>query len=129
MSSIDEQIRLAAFSWLNNQAQLHDQVLPINLLRKGFVYKNEQIHLMGPQGIFKPKIMDLPLTITTTPNSIYDDEPIGNDYFIYKYQGNNIYQWDNVGLRDCMLKGVPLIYFFWFSPRQIFANLSSIYYW
>ena len=118
MPSIDEQIRLAAFDWLRDQTLKCDQVLPIDLLRQGFIFKNEQIHLMGPQGIVKPKIMELPLTITTTPLSKYDDSIVPDEYLYYKYQGDNIHHRDRVGLRECMKHGIPLIYFLGLAPGK-----------
>ena len=55
MPSLDEQIRLAAFDWLRDQTLKYDQVLPIDLLRQGFIFNNKQIHLMGPQGLLNLK--------------------------------------------------------------------------
>ena len=118
MLSLDEQIRLAAFDWLSEQTQTHDQVLSIELLRKGFVFNDERIPLVSPQGIFQPKVMKFPLSITTTPNSQYDDAFRKNEYLYYKYRGNNIYHRDNVGLRECMKRGVPLIYLLGLVPGK-----------
>jgi putative restriction endonuclease len=118
MQSLDEQIRLAAFDWLRDQTQIHDQVLSIDLLRQGFVFDNERIPLLAPQGIFKPRLMELPLTITTTPESRYDDAFQPDEYLNYKYRGNNINHRDNVGLRECMKRGIPLIYFLGLVPGK-----------
>lgn len=60
-------IRLAVFNWLTEQAMIHGDVLPRELLREGLEFQGEQVPLISPQGIFKPRIMDLPLTITTSP--------------------------------------------------------------
>ena len=65
--SLDQKIRLAAFKWLSEQVSIHGDVLPRKLLEKGFVFEDNRISLISPQGIFKPKIMDYPLTITTAP--------------------------------------------------------------
>ena len=121
MSSLDEQIRLAAFNWLEEQTQIHDQVLPIDLLRKGFVFENEQIPLLSPQGIFKPKLMELPLTLTTAPKSKYRDGIGEGDFLIYKYRGDDVNHRDNAGLRECMKKGIPLIYFLGLVPGRYLA--------
>ena len=118
MSSLDEQIRLAAFDWLKKQTQIHDQVLSVDLLRQGFLFNNEQIPLLAPQGIFKPKSMELPLTITTAPRSKYDDAIQGDEYLKYKYRGDDIYHRDNVGLRECMKQGIPLIYLLGLVPGK-----------
>ncbi len=118
MSSFDEQIRLAAFNWLRDQTKMHDQVLPIELLRQGFVFENERIPLVAPQGIFKPRLMELPLSITTAPKSKYDDAFGQDDYLDYKYRGDNIDHRDNVGLRECMKRGIPLIYLLGLVPGK-----------
>ena len=70
---IDQKIRLAAFDWLNEQVSIHGDVLPRKLLEKGFLFEGNRIFLISPQGIFKPKMMDYPLTITTAPEGPYDD--------------------------------------------------------
>ena len=120
MPTVDEQIRLAAFDWLKEQVQFYDQVLPIDLLRKGFIYNNSRIPLVSPQGIFKPKLMQLPLTITTAPRSKYEDAMRDDGLFNYKYRGENINSWDNVGLRECMKRKIPLIYFLGLAPNKYF---------
>jgi len=67
--SIDSQIRLNAFQFLDEQTRIHGDVLSRTDLRKGFEYQGQQIHLMGPQGIFKPAILDLPLTFNMDKSS------------------------------------------------------------
>jgi len=47
-------------------------VLPWSILKQGFVFQGNQIHLLGPQGIFKPRHMKLPLSITTVPSRSYN---------------------------------------------------------
>lgn len=118
MPSIDEQIRLTAFDWLRDQTQKYDQVLSIELLRKGFVFNNERIPLVAPQGIFKPRLMELPLSITTAPLSEYDDTFRPDEYLNYKYRGDNIHHRDNVGLRNCMKQGIPLVYLLGLVPGK-----------
>ena len=56
METLDDKIRLAAFSWLKEQTQIHGDVLSIESLRNGFVFENERIPLLAPQGIFKPRL-------------------------------------------------------------------------
>jgi len=111
-SELDYGIRLSSFNWLNDQIEVFgEDVLPRTLLEKGFLFKNEQIHLVGPPGIWKPRIMQLPLSITTTSGGPYEDSDINSGFFEYRYQGqdrNNAY---NTGLRRVMELGLPLIYF------------------
>ncbi|MBL7013753.1 MAG: HNH endonuclease [Candidatus Marinimicrobia bacterium] len=106
----DYQIRLKAFSWLREKSEVYDDILPRKLLQEGFEYDGIKIPLVSPQGIFKPRQMKLPLTITSISNGPYDDKEIGN-FIIYKYRGTDINHRDNVGLRNAMAQNVPLIYF------------------
>ncbi len=59
--------RLAAFDFLEEQTQRHGDALPRATLEKGFVHDGRRIPLLGPQGIFKPATMELPLSLTTAP--------------------------------------------------------------
>ena len=45
----DQQIRLAAFNWLNEQVGIHSDVLPRKLLEKGFIFEDNRIALISPQ--------------------------------------------------------------------------------
>jgi len=110
MSSTDEQIRLAAFNWLRQQIDIHGDVLNRDLLRQGFVFEETRIPLVSPQGIFKPRLMKFPLSITTITEGPYDDSFSKDGYVVYKYRGTDINQRDNVGLRECLKHNIPLIY-------------------
>jgi len=67
--------------------------------------------LIGPQGIWNPKLLDLPISITTIINGPYDDSDEDNGIFIYKYRGTDPNHYANVGLRKLLNQNVPLIYF------------------
>jgi putative restriction endonuclease len=63
-----DEVRLAAFRSLEEQQRPagDDGVLPRTMLVDGFVYEGQRVPLMGPQGIFKPRVLrDVPLSITT----------------------------------------------------------------
>jgi len=110
---MDTPIRLAAFEWLKEQSQIYDDVLPRGLLENGFNFQGNQIFLVGASGIWKPKIMEYPISITTTTNSLYSDPPSSDFKFLqYSYRGTDPNHRDNVGLRKMMDKQIPLIYFF-----------------
>jgi len=119
---IDLSIRIAAFQWLAEQTNLHgEDVLPRSLLQGGFQYKGERVPLLGPQGIFKPRLMELPLSITTTPEGPYDDSFDNADLLLYRYRGNDPQHRDNVGLRRVMQEHRPLVYFFGLVKSQYLA--------
>lgn len=113
---LDESIRSAAFSFLAEQTQLHGEVLPRDLLAAGFTFRDQRVPLVGPQGIFKPRLLQLPLSITTAPpvegrERSYADELTADGLLIYKYRGTDPSHADNVGLRRAMERHLPLVYF------------------
>jgi putative restriction endonuclease len=108
MSNI--QIRRAAFAWLGEQVDVHGQVLSREVLGRGFPYKEERIPLVSPQGIFKPRQMELPLSITTVADSPYQDA-FGPSLLRYRYRGTDPNHRDNAGLRELIRRREPLIYF------------------
>src|SRR5215831_9802389 len=67
MSSLDTQIRLRAFGFLEEQQKVYGDALPRSVLQTGFDFEGTRVPLIGPQGIFKPALLDLPLSFTTVP--------------------------------------------------------------
>jgi len=114
--NLDHQVRLKAFSFLESQVELHGEVLPWQVLVEGFLFEGRRIPLIGPQGIFKPQILELPLTIKTVPiiegqPRPYDDGFEESGLLRYRYRGTNPNHRDNAGLREIMRRNLPLIYF------------------
>ena len=107
----DIAIRREAFLWLESQVRVHGEVLPRPVLQQGFDFEGKQIQLVGPQGIFKPRHMELPISITTVPSGPYDDEFGYDGLLLYRYRGTDPSHRDNAGLRRAMQIGTPLIYF------------------
>jgi len=102
--------------------RLHGDVIPSRDLKQGFEFRGERVHLIGVQGIFKPAIMALPLSISTAPDGPYDDE-VGPDGFLsYRYRGNDPRHRDNVGLRECGIEGLPLVYFHGVAQGRYLAD-------
>jgi putative restriction endonuclease len=117
----DSAVRVAAFDWLSKTTQIHGDVLTRKMLEEGFIFGSARISLMSPQGIFKPKILDLPLSITTAPRGPYDDSFDERGFLLYRYRGTDVYHRDNVGLRAVMIQGKPLIYFHGVIPGKYLA--------
>jgi putative restriction endonuclease len=119
---IDLQVRLAAFYWLTEQVNLHGDVLPRKLLEQGFEFQGQRIPLVAPQGIFKPQMLDLPLSITTAPKGPYDDYFGKNNFLIYRYRGTDPIHRDNVGLRRVFELKRPLVYLHGIEPGKYLAT-------
>ena len=96
MSPTDAEVRLAAFGFLEEQVRLapEDGGLRRRVLERGLDYHGQRVPLMGPQGIFKPRLCNVPLSITTVPivegeTRPYDDA-FGDDGLLrYRYRGTN----------------------------------------
>ena len=121
MSLHDQQIRVATFEWLTRAVERHGDILTRTLLSRGFDFQGERIPMVAPQGIFKPRSCEIPLTITTTANSPYDDSFDVNGLLAYRYRGTDPDHRDNRGLRRAMLDGVPLAYFHGVVPGKYLA--------
>ena len=67
MDESDLRVRLAAFAFLDERRRLSSDLFDRRELQRGFVLEGERVPLQAPQGIFKPRICSLPLSITTVP--------------------------------------------------------------
>ena len=92
----DSRVRATAFDWLSDQVGIYGDVLPRNLLAQGFVMDGKRIPLVGPQGIFNPRVLrDVPLSITTAPEGPYDDAFGVDGLLRYRYRGSDRNHADN----------------------------------
>ena len=124
--SLDSQVRLQAFNFLESQVALYGEVLPSRVLAQGFLFQGKRVPLIAPQGIFKPQILELPLTIRTAPiveghSPPYDDQFEQSGLLRYRYRGTDPDHRDNAGLREIMRRNLPLIYFHGISKGRYFA--------
>ena len=117
---LDREVRMAAFSFLLEQTGKFGEFISFNILSGGFQFKGTRVPLIGPQGIFKPKVLpEIPLSILTAPEKPgkprpYDDRPAEAGVMVYRYRGTikDFDHPDNVGLRKAMAGGFPLVYLF-----------------
>ena len=122
MSNIDAEVRLFAFEWLSQLIDIHGDVLPRQVLTQGFDFRGTRVPLLGPQGIFKPRILpEIPISITTSPKSPYNDSFSPDGFLLYKYRGTDPKHHENVGLRKAYNRKTPLIYFHGVVPGKYLA--------
>jgi len=111
LPDFDLRIRMAAFDWLAGQIEIHGgYTLPWALLLKGFHYQGRRVTLASPQGIHKPKILDLPLSIISISGGPYEDQELGDGLIAYKYRGPDPHHRDNAGLRRLMELRRPFVF-------------------
>lgn len=119
----DRRIRTAAFIWLAEQVALHGDVLPRDILAAGFIIDGNRVPLLGPQGIFKPRVLShFPISITTAPGGPYDDAFGADGLLRYRYRGTDPSHRENQSLRLAMKHRVPLIYFHGIVPGKYLAT-------
>lgn len=119
----DARVRTAAFAWLTEQVKRHNDVLPRRLLEEGFILDGVRVPLVGPRGIFKPKILrEAPLSITTVADGPYDDGYGPDGFLRYRYRGTDPEHPDNRGLRIAMHRHLPLVYFKAIAPGRYVAS-------
>jgi putative restriction endonuclease len=110
MNKSDLNIRLAAFEWIKIQSDFYEDGIPRKILEEGFEYDGYKISLVGAQGIWKPKRMALPISITTIKDGPYEDSWSGDRFLKYSYRGNDPLNYANVWLREIMKDQIPMIY-------------------
>jgi putative restriction endonuclease len=119
---LDSRVRAATFQWLSEQRDLYGDILPRSVLAQGFEFGATRVPLVGPQGIFKPRILSgAPLSITTAPKGPYDDS-IASGLLRYAYRGTDAEHPDNRGLRLAMQLKLPLVYLYGLLPGQYAAT-------
>lgn len=118
----DTRIRQAAFEWLTSQVAIHGDVLEWKLLLEGFHIDGARVPLLSQQGIFKPAVMDVPLSIRTSPEGPYDDAFQSEGLLSYSYRGTDPQHRENRGLRFAMQERLPLVYFHKLVPGRYLAT-------
>ena len=100
---LDTEVRVTAFDWLQQKTAEYGDVLPRAVLSQGFEFRGHRVPLIGPQGIFKPRLLpEMPLSITTAPHGPYDDSFDDDGFLLYKYRGTDPSHHENAGLRKAM---------------------------
>lgn len=110
-----------AFAALEGLVEMHGDVLPRSMLYRGFMLDGQRVPFVSPKGIFKPKVMSIPLSITTVPSGPYDDGFDDSRFLHYRYRGTDPFHPDNVGLRFAMEEQLPLVYFHAVVPGKYVA--------
>lgn len=117
----DREVRLRTFDWLSRQRDVFGEALSRTSL-ESFSLDGRRIPLVGPSGIWKPAVCELPLSITTTVSGPYDDtfdRQAGT--LRYAYRGLDTQHRDNRGLRRAMIERVPIVYFHAIEPGSYVA--------
>jgi putative restriction endonuclease len=117
----DRDIRLRVFDRLTRQREEVGEALPRAAL-VAFTLDGRRVPLVGPSGIWKPAICELPISITTTVGGPYDDAfDRERGTLRYAYRGDDPQHRDNRGIRRAMAERVPLVYFHAVEPGSYVA--------
>lgn len=108
----DHAIRIAAGNWLTEQVDRYGPELEWSLLVRGFRFRDERIALVNQRGIWKPRQLEMPLSIRTSPSNPYRDSFDPETLLLhYRYFGNDPEHADNAGLRRLIGEQRPVTYF------------------
>ena len=124
---LDWQLRLAAFLQLRSLREREGGVVTSKGLDEGFTFQGERIAFRNPQmGIWRPQQLATASgaalsVVTVKPRAgrprPYDDQiASADDYFVYRYQGENPHFWTNEAVRKAFQLQRPLIYLYGISP-------------
>ncbi len=117
----DRSIRLAVFDWLTRQRDESGESLTRTAL-DSFTLDGVRIPLVGPSGIWKPAVCELPISVTTSFAGPYDDRyDASSGVLRYAYRGTDPQHRDNRGLRRAMVERVPIVYFHATQPGHYIA--------
>jgi putative restriction endonuclease len=113
----DAEVRLQAFRFLEEQTRVHPNAIPWRVLLAGFHHDGRRVPLVSQQGIFKPAVCRLSLSIRTAPmvegrDRPYDDELGAEGLLQYRYRGTDRSHRENDGLRTAMREKVPIVYLY-----------------
>lgn len=78
----DAAIRQATSGWLTEQVERHGDVLPRSALQAGLQFSGARVSLVGPRGIFEPRLCELPLSVLAGCNGPYNDRTIHAGRFL-----------------------------------------------
>ena len=107
----DSAIRLAAGDWLREQTDKYGPELEWSLLVHGFEFRGARISVVSQRGIWKPRQMEMPLSIKTAPGNPYEDGLDREAQLLrYRYFGTDPGHPDNAGLRRLMETQRPVVY-------------------
>jgi len=127
--TVDALVRQLAFTRLRELALEQGGELHWVDLNAGFTFEGRRVPLVSQQGIFKPAVLDLPLSIRTAPPGDgpppYQDEHDSGGSISYCYRGTDREHVDNRGLRRCMQLHRPLIWFSGLSKGRYSAYFPA----
>lgn len=124
--------RQAAFDFIKARGVEREGTWEIDraVLARGFPFGGRLVPLLGPQGIFKPAILDAALSLTTVPPipgrlPPYADAWDESGLLIYRYRGTDPAHRDNEWMRLAMRHQLPIVYFEGLEPGRYAANFPA----
>jgi putative restriction endonuclease len=116
----DLPLRQAAVERARQLTQAYDDLVPVGLLRQGFMFEGQRVSFGSFQkGIHRARAQRGPaaLTLTTSVKDPYTDL-LDDAGFTYAYRAGPIDQADNRALRAAYEMQTPLVYFRGLTPGQ-----------
>ncbi len=114
---LDAAFRIAVFDWLTQLTALRSDYVVTWKELSSFRFRGERATLIGAEGIWKPRQLELPISVATAPpkpgrSAPYDDEVGDGGTLRYMYRGTDPQHPSNVGMRRLCELRKPLVYFY-----------------
>jgi putative restriction endonuclease len=105
-------VRLGAIQYVHAMRDANDGFISWMQL-KSFRWAGVDVPLIGASGIWKPAVLSVPISITTSPTDPYGDDILEDGLLRYRYFGGpgDERSHFNVGLRRAHYESLPLLYF------------------
>ncbi len=131
LSGSDALIRAAAIAHVADVTLDGEVPITWRELSTAFTFDGERIPLVSQQGIFKPRRLELPISIRTTPPRTdrmapYVDESTADGFVSYAYRGTDPQHHENRWLRQVMEGGITLLYLNGLTPGEYQASPAVI---
>ena len=130
--ALEAAVRQAAFDLIKREGVEREGTWEIRraVLERGLRYGERRVPLIGPQGIFKPAILDAALSLTTVPrvpgrSQPYADSWDESGFLIYRYRGTDPTHYQNEWMRSAMRHQLPIVYFEGLEPGLYAANFPA----
>jgi putative restriction endonuclease len=127
----DQEIRTEVFDYLSRRTALDPEGLANWSDLVSFrLADGTPLPLIGASGIWKPRELGFPISVTTAPRkpghpAPYEDAILADGTVQYRYRDEGVEHRDNRGLRDLLRYRLPIVYFLGVEKGRYMAHFPT----
>jgi putative restriction endonuclease len=128
----DAHVRLEVFDFLRQRSALNTAgLVHWDDLENFRLSDGERLVLIGQSGIWKPRQLRFPISVSTTPPQPgrpppYEDHVRDDGTIVYRYRRGDPGHRDNVALRTLMVQRLPIVYFKGIETGWYFPHFPTL---